>query len=464
MSVAPAPQTDYEKNMEVSPKYDTQKLFPLEGTQSIPITSAGGQTFTMELPSVPYNLSRSYISMSLSVPAQGANTQGWAYMMTHPFRTIRLKTKGGLYICDLQNANYFVNMLAPYTTSAKKCDANPQMTSGGYYGDGIQNNNALVTNYKAFRPGQLNYNAFAVSVSSINYNEPSYLIGAAALNGALTINYRIDLGSIPHTIFSVDKDLYCGAEQLQLEFVFASTTDIGFFCTPTGAALNADLATPAAIVGDITASSITLYLCTEVNQEIVSALKAKYLAGGYSIKMDYPQVNYRQLSSTNQVLQLRINASHGRRLKRIYHSLYEGTSTLNNRYNRSEEAKVANGGAAYRILTSFHTELDNVRLQNFEVSRTLQEDHALMLPKLEGSLIKDVNIYEYNWLWCDNWDGQESIISAVEDSQIERGLDLMGREYAWTFNGTTNNANYGHYAIVVCQRDLVVSPAGISVV
>lgn len=448
-----APQTDYEKQVEVSPKYDTQLLYPLEGTQAVTVTTGGGQMVTFDLPAVPYNLSRSYISL-LATPAGGTNYNYW-FLNNIPFRTVQLYTKSGLYIADIQYCNYVTDIILPatipfeeYSNFARGLTDNT--ANANYHSNIFKNNTATLGIAGAGDQRQVRFgNAGAGTGSSQMVNETAYSIVGGNTTATPLVYLHIPLGLLKHSIFALDKDLYFGSDQLQLRFTFDNSTQYVFNATdPTGNTTGAAAATT------ISMSSVKLYLATERNEEIVNALKAKYLSGGYSILTDYPHIFMRNLTTGNQVIQLRVNRSHGKYLKKIFHAPFDNdTGNFWDVYNRSNIGQV--------IITSFYTTLDNMRLQNFNVTCSAMEDFLLLKPRLAGSLILDSNIYQYKNFWCDDWSGVEKLVDDGGKEQVENGLPLDGREYLWAYNGTTAGNALNHYSVVVCSRELAITPSGI---
>ena len=73
----------------------------------------------------------------------------------------------------------------------------------------------------------------------------------------------------------------------------------------------------------------------------------------------------------------------------------------------------------------------------------------------------NLNIYQYNWLWIDDFTDANPI-SESEDFNKVQGLDL-GFERKWDLYATTANSNFNHYTFAITQKLLSVSPVGVDI-
>jgi hypothetical protein len=100
------------------------------------------------------------------------------------------------------------------------------------------------------------------------------------------------------------------------------------------------------------------------NQEIINRVMAQYQSG-YNVLTDFMWTRKVPLQGTSQSVILKLNRAHGMRLRRIYHSLFHGTESSNTAYDHS--AKV----------TSFYTQLNAQRLQDYDLVRATNDDWML---------------------------------------------------------------------------------------
>lgn len=440
-----SPQADFSKPVISQPKYSHIKLNPLESAgQTVTIGSSGGTTVTFDIPVGCINFSRSFLSFTITPTAGGNAKYNWLFTGHMPIRDIQLSTNRNLLLCDIQNANYYTNEVLMATTRKDEFDSYPSFDASVLsksVGNLLYRSNALGTAAAAIRP-----NNFPASVS---YEERNY-VQVGGSNTATPVYYaRIPLSMIKHSILSLDKDLYFG-ENLKLKLVFPPRDTFGF--------ISADAADPtssaAALAGDISLTTMQLWVANEQNPEIINAIEGQYRAGGYTVMTDFVTSMPNPLSGTSQNVTIRINSGFGKRLKRIYHSAYLTAESANVRFSRDalSDAKIK----------EFHTELDYHRLQNDNMDTSNYDDWVIISKKLKDSLVYDANIYYYNWFWCDNFDGCESLTDQPEDSQDICGLDLVERERIWQLISTTASVGLTHHTFVVAQREMVITPSGIS--
>lgn len=351
--------------------------------------------------------------------------------------------------------------------------------------------------------------------NSVPFFEPQYFEIAPSRNGATpSYNIRFPLRLLLNTIFEVDKDLYFNGEIMYLKIFFSPTTAITF----TSNLANTDIAstagqgaagantygapcsdivvanatnqsavfTIAAQATNTSLSNLTLWLPINRDPDVQQSLQAHIDQGKMKIPIPFVWTSNQAFpavasaagalpSTGSQNVTLKINSSHGKRLKKIYYTLLnaDGSGALSNlQYDISNLGYTSNGGQnvgvnalsnGYKV-QQFQTFIDNKPLQDYIVNCTTGDHYTLQMPYLKGSVILNSNMYDYNFCWIERFDNLlsplEKPLQSPPDDNLVSGLDLSV-EHKYDFNSVCNQYfALTHYAFVVTQRDLHITPQG----
>ena len=86
----------------------------------------------------------------------------------------------------------------------------------------------------------------------------------------------------------------------------------------------------------------------------------------------------------------------------------------------------------------------------YNIDCTAGDDYALMFPKLKNSIIKDYQVFNYNWLWIEDFTKTKDP-SEQDDKLNLKGLDLdQERKVDMLF--TTVAAAFNHYTYAILQK------------
>lgn len=465
-----APQLDYKKYNYSYPVYKHSKILPLAGTQTVTVTQAGGQETLFEIPSKVFNLSKSFLSFTMTPQASASFNYVFADVFPS-IRQIQLYTRGGIFLADINNFD-------DYTKAVWKSDIKLEdfltydvMDNGSGFGYGLRRNNVVATASALGCRYGVGISTDAADVRrsngaapSVSYTEPLYLFVGTNTTADPVLNYKLNLGLIKNSIFALDKDLFFD-EVVVVRIVWNSAAKMAF---QTNNAANPVVGTPAAYTGTMTMTNTQLFIAIETNQDIVQQIREKKNSSeGISILMPYIYGNKINLSGNSQSISLKYNRAHGLKLLKIYHLPIWGTETIAASY----DANNVNGSR----IPNFYTLLNNNRLQEFNVDCTKQEDWMLLKDKFAGSLYQTANEYQANWVWIDDFSGSPSPIDenyVPDDDNFIKGLDLSS-EQKWdiyltvtdntlaSLVGTPNTLN--HYTFSVTQKMLVVNSGGIQI-
>lgn len=514
-----ATQLDYKQTSMIHPEYKFSKIYQQTGSQTVTVSTAGNAESVFEIPVQAMNLSKSVLSFTLTpAAAGGANTYNYTFMdCAAPISQIQLYTQGGTYIVDINKANDYTKVVWKPETKLQdfldmpnhdagdgwgqylqKCNANNQgnlSTASRYYRVTTDSAGAASAGGNDGSYGQyqitatnagdvsdeiaLAINAVGNSVKTlvtqpsvaarrhtdatlpfqgtggvyvnVAYKEAKYLAVGAVNDPTPVINVKLPLGMFYNSLLALDKDMYFG-EVLYLRVVWAASTKVLF------RAVNANgLAGPAtaaaAYNNNYDLTNLQLFLCLEKNQLIVNSLIQKVMSGGMNLLVPYvhtSQISFTGAGVQSQVASKRYNRGHGQRLLKIYHAIFDNTEATNVAFDHSSMA-------GNRACDTFHTTLDNVRQQEYEITVANDEDYMQLKDRLKGSAILNSDIYHYNWFWLDSWDH-----GCDNNENVACGLDLTS-EHTWNFETADAQGPQRHVTFAITQRTLSITPQGMSI-
>ncbi len=445
-----AKQLDYSERKYIAPKYKLSKLVPKAGGGAATITAAGGNDFEFEIPIKAFNSAQSFLEFSCNIPL-GASCN-YVYADTMPFfQRIVLSTQSGVELLNIPDAsNYFGIVWNPETDLQKFLTFPIHESKADTVANSPPNLVGAGSLFMRSNVAAANRQPPVGVLSTLAYTDPRYVIigGNAA---ETSFNVRLPLDLIYNTVLELDKTMYYG-QILNLRFVFQPKTRIAF---------NATDANPiAAIVAsaDIAVSNINLQLAIEQDQAIVSQLISNYQKG-FSMTVPYVHViRNSSVAATSSNITLKISRLHGRRLKRLYHSLFNTAMTLSTSFDNSNFA-----GATNKV-TSYWTLMDQVREQETDVNCLNLDDYRLVKPYIHKSVIQDFKMYQYKWFHMSDYHGIVEVDKENKENLVG-GLSL-DTEKTWQILLTTANAAYNHFTILVVEKLLTVGPgdgAGVSI-
>jgi len=458
---------DYRQNPALKPYYRMNRILPLSGSPTAPLSTTGGNEVIFELPVSAFNLAQSIMYFDMYLPEARAagpvSDYTWVWRDVLPMiRTIQLYTRGGVYLCDL---NFVHNMTKIVNKAETKLD--DFLCYDASVGAILANIGTAGT-VRTLR--RLNVDAGAGqrhdnTPSNVPFTEPLYLQVSAVANGAgagnLALRYKFPLSEIKNTIFEFDKLIYAG-EVLVLRIVFEGLPKIAYAGTannnPTTGATAYPLA--AQVVQNnfpIQITNLTLYLAVERNEEIVNQLKNKVMSDGLHLLIPYTTGYSIALTGTVQTISLRFNRGNGRRLLKVYTTSFNINENLNTAYDNSNVT-----GATAKV-TEFYTMLDNQRLQEFNLVCSNYDDWMLIQKKLAGSVIQSSSIYHYNWFWVDDFTESENLFEKNFNQEVGLSLDVERKYDVYlTTNGALNNGDRHNYAYATFLKMLSITSAGIT--
>jgi hypothetical protein len=364
-----APQLNYEKKVLSHPSYRFSNIPPLSGSTSQTILPTSSIENLFEIPQKVFNLSRSMLSFT-ATPAAGTHfNYSFEDVMSY-IQQIQLYTRSGVYLADVNNLQNYVKIVRGAETSSNEFESMDPL-------ERFYKSNSLVT--ANIRPGGL-----AGQAATNNYIEPQHLRRGTDAAADPVISVQIKLDFIKNSIFALDKDLYV-PEVLVLRVLWSPGNKIMYNATSA-----ADpVAGAAAVTGNIALTNINLYLAVEQNQEVANSLMAKVQSGSFAMLTPYVYSFKNFLSGTQANVSLRFNNGHGRTLSKIFHSPFNATESSNLAYD--------NDNTGGRIISSYYTQLNNVRMSDQNLASSDNTDWLMHKDLLRGSTVLDAASWRTNF-------------------------------------------------------------------
>lgn len=332
-----AKQIDLAPKSKLAPHYKFRRLTQVQGGTSMTLQSSSTTQSIFLIPgSKVINYSKSYITLDWIVAA-GSNLNNM-FIDSIPIDSITLQTDSGQIIGNLQNAQQYTKVSQCLSTPMKE-----YLSRGSVYGDtangasggtsyptapswgcqpakpttaykadwvytasstfpglifqGPPAQSQLVANFPSpvyigqasnAQTGIISVSGTASQASGVDdfFTSPQHLVTSAS-GAALFVRWRIPLKAFLGTVLAMDKDLFFG-QNMQLIINWQQANRWGFNCTVSG----------GTIAGLSVANNVTnyyLFVCEEINEDIVATIKAEVASG---LRILVPYTNCDSLSVT----------------------------------------------------------------------------------------------------------------------------------------------------------------------
>lgn len=455
-------EIDYSLQKSEHGAYKISRVLPLNGSTATLAASSTTEVL-LEIPNKVCNLSKSAFEFQLQV-AEPTTTSAITRLHCRglPFDRVSAYTREGVYLCDVNNCDQYTAALNPYLTKLSDLvgadDSRGGATAAAALAAG-KGDNMFASNVAVptATPGLANgpngtrvTAAGAAGAPDKGTTEQCYFFQGVARDGAaagqINVSYSVPLSAIHHSILSLNKDVFFN-QAIVLRIQFAPTNRLGW-AAPSAT----DIATSAEnIANAVTVSGMRLALAVETNPKIVDAMVSQVKSQGMSMLMPYVySYLYSSPSGTSSAVQQRINRGHGKRLLAVYHTVCNTTST--GRLAR-DQSNVGNAK-----IVSYHTDLDNMRMQDSELLCAQCDDYALHKDLVKGSAIQSADIYDYSKVHVDSW-RSGAMCEWKERDDIQDGVSLDS-ERIWAIQLETASAAFRQFTNVVVQRELRIEPSG----
>ncbi len=480
-SVVSADQINYHQKLFSHPSYRFEVQFPNTFGQTIALTTS--QTpVVINIPPQVFNMSQSYLNYAVTLPAGAAGQYTWiAQNALREISHIQFYAGSNMYICDVDNLQNYLDILLKKEIELEEFLSMDPMT-------GVYPSNSLINGAPAFRNSTVatqNAANMPANSSNVNYTEPAYFTVSSAAATAVTYNIQFPLRLIKNTAFSIDKNLYFG-QTTYLKVYFGPTSKIAYFSTDGN---NPSGGTKASLTGAATVANFQLMLAVETNQDLRTMTINKVASSGETYMIPYVQAFKNSNSGTSQNISIQLDQGNGKSMLKVYHALYNQAEDLDTMYDHANNNIIAGSaappviagsvapGSNQKVLT-YYTQLNGQRIQNITIDCTANGpflDYMSHRRQIRGSILQNLNVYQYNWFHCDDWCDFGPKYDQDNKGELMAGIPLTVAPLTWSFVGVTLRPIVGvtnvyalsnsfqHYTWFVFLKKLSMSPGTVTV-
>ncbi len=434
------------------PSYKYTPCYPNTFGQSIALGSSQIPS-TINLPPEVHNDYESCIAFTLNLTAV-ASRYIWLYEdVLAPLVHLQKYANTNDYIVDLDNANKYMK--------ATKCEFDLEDYRTLDPINSLYPNNSLTNVVPAVRhSGSINATP---APSQQAYTESAYF-KPYPLNTAVTRNYIIPLRFYKNTAFAVNKDVYYGVTSY-LKIYFDVISKI---CYQSTSNASPSAGTPEAYTGTATITNLQLLLAQESSNQVAEQVKAEHMKG---LEYMIPWVrSYKNSNSgSSQQITIQFDVGSGVLLSKVFHQVYNNTESLDTAYDCANNGTLVDGSSnatSNQKVQQFYTMLNSKREQDLTLDCTyagnIFSDYLYMKKKLKKSMVENLNVYQYNWVWCSDYSEVDSYEKEHESNSLISGIPLTNSPLTWTFNGLVmTNATYQHYTWAVFYKKIALNGNGV---
>lgn len=452
-----ADATNFRVFKEDSPKYRFLRV-PLNNltTDTVVLTSAA-QLLEWKLPASVYNLSRSFITYQETIAGSGAGNFNWQDAdVVNIGQNVFFGNGAGVPLMDLNFANNYSKVARKFDTRFEDYITNDLSSNlAPSNADNTANLRSVAITAGAGNPYGITPTATFGSIQSLT--EPLYT-DVGGDDGDLVVYRQLDLKAYTNTILSVDRDLYFGDQQMYLRLTTPpATTKMGYYSDSA-----TDPTSNVAAIAGVTLSKLYLYLAIEQNQGIVNDIMSLYKSGQLKVHIPYTVGIRTPTTSTAANVQLTFNESYGRKLKRIMHTVWNNTESVNTQYD-------CQNFNASKII-SYNTYLNSQQLQDMLLYCYLPNNASVPAASVglddwkynkrfaKDSVILNAGVYQLNWAHIDSFVNSDKNKDVPEEN-IDDGLDMKAvGQVQWQLQATTATANLVHYDYATFSREFIATP------
>ncbi len=409
------------------------------------------------------NLGEAILNYQLNLPAAAAYI--WYHRQALPgVSHIQYYANNSMYIVDLDNvSNYCDIMIKKETSREDFLSMDPLL-------NGVGQSNSVVNVVPALRNSNTtvgNLPNLAANPSSMNFTEPAYFdVSALAQPVTLIISFKLKL--IKNTWFSCAKEMYCPLTTY-LKIYFGPLSKIAYNST-SNASPSAGVKTSynggAAAGANATITNLQLMLPIETNENIISMMQNKVLTSGLSYIIPYPVAFKNSNNGNSQTISIQFDSTNGRTLQKVIHAVFNNLEDLDTAFDHQNNDVIAGSAvtAALQKVQSYYTMINSKRQQDLTLDCTAAGPYLDYLQNrkyLEGSILSNLNVYQYNWHHTDDFCQFGSNYDQQNTGELVSGIPLNLSPITWAFNGQIMRSNaFQHYTWAIFSKKMVIEPTG----
>lgn len=473
-SVVTADQINYHQKMFSHPSYRFTPQF--SNTFGQPIVLGSSQVpVTINLAPEVFNLAQSYLVYSVNLPAPGgANYIWYAQQALKEISHIQFYSGSNMWIVDLDNVQNYLDIVLKKELEQDEFLSLDPMT-------GVSANNSLNNVIPALRNSNntiTNTPNLNANPSSINYTEPAYY-QVGGLNGQVSYQVQFPLRLLKNTAFSIDKNMYFG-QTTYLKIYFGPTSKICYSSLsnqhPSASTKSSYAPANSATIGPpyaggaynagVSPINLQLMLAVETNQDLRTMIMNQVQTSGLSYLIPYVQAFKNSNQGTTQNISIQLDQGNGRSLMKCYHAIFNSNEDLDTQYDCSNNDTIAGVYSATlnQKVLQYYTQLNGKREQDLTLDCTSTgpfTDYMQHRRMLRGSILNNLNVYQYNWFHCSDYADFGPRYDQDNKGELISGIPMSVAPLTWSFIGVNMRAllnTFQHYTWFVFIKKLTMSP------
>lgn len=489
-------------------QYKDFPALPVGGPPQISLLSTSKSKY--KIPAEVFNPGRSHIDIDFSVPTAVALKHNFHLGKIMPVSQILWRHPNGTVLADCQYVAQQTSCVLPnlkideYASRTLTCSRFSQGTSNGCpYGEiihpvkkptymiesavdyksgddgkqivgsgssyvfgGSDGGQSLLPNLAGTTatPGVPSTGELAVATS----------IGPIFQAGVMFIKCRINFKDLVESMLCIDKDMFFGPQETELEITWRDTQHWGFETTGLAATNDASVthslagSVPLSVVAALNSSApgggVAVQLATQLNPKIQDNVKAVWSSGDFSMLIPYQMVSSNALtaSATLQTVTVPISGSPGSRLLRcwtVVNNPNDGSVYMSSN-NLDKRVGVATNNTTV-LYNKIRTALGSRYLQDNSLDVAQGEDYNWLRDKLRGSAVMDWDTFRQFSFFVDNFTSGSRSIDWQEENKDLGGLPNDSGILSYKVEVTlTNAAACIVYVLYTLQKTLRMTPSG----
>ncbi len=436
---------------------------------------------TINIPPTVFNMAQSYLNYTVNIPPASTGNYIWyARQALREISHIQWYAGSNMFIVDIDNLQNYLDITMKKELDAEEFRCLSDLT-------GVSVSNSVINNIPAFRNSNVavaNVPNLGANPSSVNYNEPGYF-EVSALNGPVAYTVQFPLRFIKNSAFSMDKNVYLG-QTSYLKVYFGPMSKIAYMSDSNAnpsAGIKASYAAQGGLIPTIggpitvplnaTVSPINfqLMLAVETNQDLRTVIINEVTTQGQTYNIPYVQAFKNNNNGGSQTISIQVDQGNGQHLMKVYHVPYNQQEDLDTMYDHSNNGTVA---GAYSValnqkVQQYYTQLNGQREQDITIDCTPAgpfTDYMTHRKQLRGSIISNLNVYQYNWFHCSDYTDFGAKYDQDNKGELIAGIPMSVSPLTWSFVGTVMRpalSNFNHYSWFVFVKRFSMSLGTVTV-
>ena len=155
---------------------------------------------------------------------------------------------------------------------------------------------------------------------------------------------------------------------------------------------------------------------------------------------------------------------------KVYHAPYNSFEQQDCMYDHANTITVLGADAANnQKVFQYYTQLNGKRLQDITLDCTATgpcTDYMQHKRMLRGSILSNLNVYQYNWFHCDDFTDYDNDYVFDSRSELISGIPMSVAPLTWSFVGYKMRSAHNvfqHYTWFVFVKKLTMTPGTVLV-